>query len=94
MSTKKSKYQSIVVNKKRYYFYKITWLDIYGDSGHADYGEMMQMQPAKMITHAYVFLKDKKRLITFASYDTSQESFSDRNVFPIGCILKMEKQNL
>jgi hypothetical protein len=41
-----------------------------------------------------VFLKDKKRLITFASYDTSQESFSDRNVFPIGCILKMEKQNL
>ena len=94
MSNKKSKYQSIVVNKKRYYFYKITWLDIYGDSGHADYGEMMQMQPAKMVTLAYVFLKDKKRLITFASYDTSQESFSDRNVFPIGCILKMEKQNL
>ena len=94
MSTKKSKYQSIVVNKKRYYFYKITWLDIYGDSGHGDYGEMMQMQPAKMVTLAYVFLKDKKRLITFASYDTSQESFSDRNVFPVGCILKMEKQNL
>ena len=94
MINKKSKYQSIVVNKKRYYFYKITWLDIYGDSGHADYGEMMQMQPAKMVTLAYVFLKDKKRLITFASYDTSQESFSDRNVFPIGCILKMEKQNL
>jgi|TARA_E500000178_G_C16364855_1_gene463394 vancomycin permeability regulator SanA len=94
MTNKKSKYQSIVVNKKRYYFYKITWLDIYGDSGHADYGEMMQMQPAKMVTLAYVFLKDKKRLITFASYDTSQESFSDRNVFPIGCILKMEKQNL
>ena len=94
MTNKKSKYQSIVVNKKRYYFYKITWLDIYGDSGHADYGEMMQMQPAKMVTLAYVFLKDKKRLITFASYDTSQESFSDRNVFPVGCILKMEKQNL
>ena len=94
MTNKKSKYQSIVVNKKRYYFYKITWLDIYGDSGHADYGEMMQMQPAKMVTLAYVFLKDKKRLIPFASYDTSQESFSDRNVFPIGCILKMEKQNL
>ena len=94
MTNKKSKYQSIVVNKKRYYFYKITWLDIYGDSGHADYGEMMQMQSAKMVTLAYVFLKDKKRLITFASYDTSQESFSDRNVFPIGCILKMEKQNL
>ena len=91
---KKAKYQSLLINKKRYYFYKITWLDIYGDSGHADAGEMKQMQPAIMVSYGYVFLKDKKRLITFASYDTSQESFSDRNVFPIGCILKMEKQNL
>ena len=65
MSNKKSKYQSIVVNKKRYYFYKITWLDIYGDSGHGDYGEMMQMQPAKMITHAFIF--DKDRVIQHAS---------------------------
>tara|TARA_S200002703_G_scaffold160014_1_gene176056 strand:- start:1599 stop:1883 length:285 start_codon:yes stop_codon:yes gene_type:complete len=94
MPSKKSKYQSLVINKKRYYFYKITWIDILGDSGHADANEMSQMKPATMITHAYVFLKDNKRLITFASYDTSQESFSDRNVFPIGCIVKMEKQNI
>ena len=33
---KKSKYKSVVIKKKRYYFYKITWLDITGDSGHAD----------------------------------------------------------
>jgi hypothetical protein len=94
MPSKKSKYQSLVINKKRYYFYKITWIDILGDSGHADANEMSQMKPVTMITHAYVFLKDKKRLITFASYDTTQESFSDRNVFPIGCIVKMEKQNI
>lgn len=94
MPSKKSKYQSLVINKKRYYFYKITWLDILGDSGHADANEMRQMQPSVMITNAYVFMKDNKRLITFASYDTTQESFSDRNVFPIGCILKMEKQNI
>jgi len=91
---KKSKYKSLIINKKRYYFYRITWIDILGDSGHADANEMSQMKPATMITHAYVFLKDKNRLITFASYDTSQESFSDRNVFPIGCIVKMEKQNI
>ena len=91
---KKSKYKSLVINKKRYYFYKITWEDILGDSGHADAIEMTQMKPAIMVTHAYVFLKDNNRLITFASYDTQQESFSDRNVFPIGCILKMEKQNI
>ena len=94
MSKKKSKYKSLIINKKRYYFYKITWIDILGDSGHADANEMRQMQPAVMVTNAYVFMKDKKRLITFSSYDTSQESFSDRNVFPIGCILKMEKQNI
>ena len=94
MQSKKSKYQSLVINKKRYYFYKIAWIDILGDSGHADANEMSQMKPVTMITHAYVFLKDKKRLITFASYDTTQESFSDRNVFPIGCIVKMEKQNI
>ena len=94
MVKKKSKYKSIVINKKRYYFYKITWLDILGDAGHADHNEFMSMNPAVMITHAYVFHKDSKLLRTFASYDSNAESFSDRNVFPIGCIKKLEKINL
>ena len=58
MVKKKSKYRNVVINKKRYYFYKIEWLDILGDSGHAD---------------------------------NNDEVFSDRNVYPIGCIKKMEK---
>ncbi|MEL0176686.1 MAG: hypothetical protein VW810_00115 [Pelagibacteraceae bacterium] len=91
---KKSKYKSLVINKKRYYFYKITWEDIVGDAGHADAGEMLHMKTAIMITHAYVFLKDNNRLITFASYDSNAESFSDRNVLPIGCIKKLEKINI
>ena len=91
---KKSKYKSLVINKKRYYFYKITWLDIYGDSGHADSDEMKKMDPAVMITHAYLFYKDNKKIITFASYDANAESFSDRNVFPTGCIKRLEKINL
>jgi len=94
MVYKKSKYKSVVINKKRYYFYKITWLDILGDSGHADIDEFNGMKPAEMVTHAYIFSKDKKMLKTFASYDSSFESFSDRNVFPIGCIKKLEKINL
>ncbi len=94
MIKKKSKYRSLVINKKRYYFYKITWLDILGDAGHADVDEFNSMKPAEMITHAYIFSKDKKMLKTFASYDNSSESFSDRNVFPIGCIKKLEKINL
>ncbi len=91
MRKKKAKYRSLLIDKKRYYFYKILWQDILGDSGHADFNEFRHMQPAIMETYAYVFQKDKKVLRTFASYDTSSESFSDRNVFPLGCVLKMEK---
>lgn len=94
MVKKKSIYKSVVINKKRYYFYKITWLDILGDSGHADSEEFNQMKPAEMITMAYVFSKDKKMLKTFASYDSNSESFSDRNVYPIGCIVRLEKVNV
>jgi len=94
MISKKSKYKSVVINKKRYYFYKIVWLDILGDSGHADTNEFHDMKPAEMITHAYVFYNDSKVLKTFASYDSNSESFSDRNVFPKGCIKKLERINL
>ena len=94
MVKKKSKYKSVVINKKRYYFYKIVWLDILGDSGHADVDEFNSMKPAEMVTHAYVYSKDNNMLKTFSSYDSSFESFSDRNVFPIGCIKKLEKINI
>lgn len=94
MVKKKSKYRSVLINKKRYYFYKITWLDILGDAGHADSDEFTKMKPAEMITFAYIFSKDKNMLKTFSSYDNSFESFSDRNVFPIGCIKKLEKINI
>jgi hypothetical protein len=44
-----------------------------------------------MITRAYVFEKDNKHVRTFASYEENEELFSDRNVFPKSCIIKMEK---
>jgi hypothetical protein len=91
MIAKKSKYRNVVINKKRYYFYKITWLDILGDSGHATVEEFDKMKTAEMTTHAYVYYKDNKVLKTFASYDNNDEVFSDRNVYPIGCIKKLEK---
>jgi hypothetical protein len=69
---KKSKYRHVVLKKKKYYFYKITWVDILGDSGHATE-------------------RDSKCIRTFASYDEADGLFSDRNVFPKGCIVKMEK---
>jgi len=47
--------------------------------------------PSIMVTHAYVFEKNSKNVRTFASYEINDELFSDRNVFPRGCILKMER---
>tara|TARA_R100000808_G_scaffold23408_2_gene51943 strand:+ start:212 stop:502 length:291 start_codon:yes stop_codon:yes gene_type:complete len=88
---KKSKYKHAVINKKKYYFYQIRWLDITGDAGHALAEEFSKFKPCTMITQAYVFKKDKKYLWTFSSFDEKEECFSDRNVFPLGCILKMEK---
>ncbi len=88
---KKSRYKSVVIKKKRYYYYKITWADPTGDSGHADAYQSLSLVPSIMITHAYVFEKDHKYVWTFASYEENDELFSDRNVFPIGCIIKMEK---
>ena len=92
-TSKKSKYKSVVIKKKRYYFYKITWLDITGDSGHADLHTASGFMPSEMVTHAYLLNKDRKNVRTFASYEVNDELFSDRNVFPKGCVIKMEKIN-
>ena len=91
---KKSKYKSVVIKKKRYYFYKITWADITGDAGHATSFDFMGFMPSIMVTHAYMFSKDRKHVRTFASYEEGDELFSDRNVFPRGCVIKMEKVTL
>jgi len=76
---KKAKYKHVVINKKKYYFYTVDWIDI---------------TCATMITQAYLFRKTKKFIWTFSSYDTKDEVFSDRNIMPVGCVLKMTKLSL
>ena len=88
---RKKRYKHTIIKKKKYYFYKIVWSDILGDSAHNTREEFDKMQPATMITQAYVYKKTKKVLLTFCSYDNDDEVFSDRNAFPIGCVIKMEK---
>ena len=91
---RKKKYKHAIINKKKYYFYKIKWLDITGDAGHKTKDEMLKLPISKMITQAYVFKKSKKFLTTFSSYDEDDEVFSDTNIFPMGCIVSMEKIQL
>ena len=94
MFRKKSKYKHVSINKKKYYFYKISWLDITADGGHATAEEFDKFECSKMITFAYLYKRTKKFIWTFASYDAKDEAYSDRNVFPIGCILKLAKRNV
>ena len=88
---KKSKYKYATIGNKKYYFYKIVWVDPCGDAGHADVDEMKKLKPAVMISQAYIFDKDKNHLWTFASYETESDVFSYRNCFPRSIIKKMEK---
>ena len=91
MRRRKKRYKHANIGKKKYYFYSIKWIDIAGDAGHATPEEFDKFECAKMITQAYVYKKTKKLLWTFSSYDEKEEVFSDRNIFPIGCSLSMEK---
>ena len=91
---KKSKYKHIVINKKKYYFHKIQWIDITGDAGHATAQEFDKFECATMVTFAYVYKKTKKFIWTFSSFDTKDEVFSDRNIMPMGCVLKLEKRDV
>ncbi len=94
MKRKKSKYKHISINKKKYYFYKIKWLDITADGGHATPDEFDKFECSKMVTFAYVYKRDKKFLWTFASFDEKDEAYSDRNIFPRGVITEMKKINV
>tara|TARA_R100001460_G_scaffold20848_1_gene42884 strand:- start:194 stop:478 length:285 start_codon:yes stop_codon:yes gene_type:complete len=91
MPKRKKRYKHATVGKKKYYFYSIKWLDITGDAGHNTPEEFDKFECAKMVSQAYVYKKTKKFLWTFSSYDENDEVFSDRNVFPMGCIVKMDK---
>ena len=94
MRRKKSKYKHLAINKKKYYFYKISWLDITADGGHATADEFDKFECSKMVTFAYIYKRTKRFIWTFASYDSMDEAYSDRIVFPAGVITEMKKINV
>ena len=91
MGKPESKFRHITINKKKYYFYEIKWLDVSGESGHADFKEFEAMKPAYMATNAYLYKRDRTFIWTFSSYDERDEVFSDRNIFPVGVIKELKK---
>ena len=53
------------IGKKKYYFYKIVWVDPCGDAGYADVDEMKKLLPATMVSQAYIFDKNNKYVLDF-----------------------------
>ena len=49
------------------------------------------MRPAIKTTYGFIYNKNKKYLWTFNTYDDKEDEFTDRNVFPMGCIKEMTK---
>jgi len=79
------------IKKKKYYLYKVTWIDITGEEDHANLEQFDNMNYSTLITYGFLYSKNSKMLKTFSTYDVDDEVFSGRNVFPIGCIKKLEK---
>ena len=94
MRRKKSKYRHVVINKKKFYFYKISWVDITADGGHATADEFDKFECSKMVSFGYIYKKTKRFIWTFASYDAKDEAYSDLNIFPTGCITGLQKLNV
>ena len=53
---RKKRYKHATIGKKKYYFYKIVWVDPCGDAGHASEDEMKSLLPATMVSHKHIFL--------------------------------------
>jgi len=79
------------IKKKKYYLYKVTWIDITGEEDHANPEQFDNMNYSTLITYGFLYSRNNKMLKTFSTYDVDDEVFSGRNVFPIGCIKKLEK---
>ena len=77
------------IKKKKYYLYKITWIDITGEEDHANNEQFDKMDYSTLITYSFIYSKNKRELKSFSTYDTEDEVFSGRNVFPMGCIKKL-----
>lgn len=85
------KYEEITVDGDRYILHKITWEDITGDSGHANTNDTKSMKPAIKVTYGFIIEDDQLHLKTASTYDTKEDEWSDRNVFPAGCVIAKKK---
>lgn len=83
------KYKSITIHGKKYPEVDLYWEDILGDSTIAVPNDFNKMKTAQLINRCYIYKRTKDYIWTFASYQTDDESFGDRNIFPTGVVKKI-----
>tara|TARA_R100001082_G_C4239076_1_gene106569 strand:- start:13 stop:294 length:282 start_codon:yes stop_codon:yes gene_type:complete len=83
------KYKSITIHGKKYPEVDLYWEDILGDSTIAVSNDFDKMKTAQLINRCYIYKRTKNYIWTFASYQTDDESFGDRNIFPVGVVKKI-----
>jgi len=73
---------------------RLHWVDILGDSGWHTDEELLTMECSLCTSEGYLFYKNRDKIITFASFEADKNgkilSFGDCNVYPKGCIKKIE----
>ena len=87
----RKKRSSITIGGKVYDLHEIHWTDITGDSTIVSGDEFEKMSCAEIVSKAYIYKKDKNNLYTFASYQTNDIGFGDRNIIPLGVVKKVIK---
>tara|TARA_R100000008_G_C3516659_1_gene131678 strand:- start:32 stop:349 length:318 start_codon:yes stop_codon:yes gene_type:complete len=90
LKCERKKRNKISLDNKTYYFHKIVWEDIVGDSTIASADEFNKMKTAIIISFAYIFKKENGYLYTFSSY-SDDGYFGDRNIIPLGCVKSINK---
>jgi hypothetical protein len=83
------KYKYITIHNKKYFEIDIYWEDILGDSTIVTASDFERMKTAKVINRCYLFKRTKNYIWTFSSYQTDEEGFGDRNVFPVSVVKKI-----
>jgi len=81
------------INKKKYPFVRVEWVDINSDSGWDDIETILSDEPADCISHGWLLLKNDEKVI-IASSNADDGDFGDRTVFPASVVKKIEQTNL
>ena len=72
---------------------RVEWVDCVSDSGWANEKEFNKMKLARPVNEGWLYSKDNKSIMLFASYDKDDDgiTFGDRTMIPTPWVKKILK---